>query len=354
MKINFLLAVLFLSIIAYASAEFITGYIGATQLNGEGCLCHSLNPEPSVNVWIEGPGTVAQGETVQYRVFIEGGPSSFGGFNAASRFNDLSIADSSVVEIDGELTHSSPQPFVIALPVSWLFNYTAVSQGWDTLYSAGNSVDGNNTPTNDQWNFGEKFPVFVTPPVPVVLVSFNAVSENSGILLNWITATELNNKGFEIQRCVDDNDFYTIGFVKGNGTTTSPNSFSFFDSPENSGRYYYRLKQVDFDGTSSYSNIISVSFNPNTFILSQNYPNPFNPATVISFSIPEEGYLNLNIYNIQGELVDVLSDGLISAGNHSVKWNASSFTSGVYFYKLNFESKSGLKLSEVKKMVFAK
>ncbi len=355
MKINILLALLFLSIIAYASADFLTGYIGATQLNGEGCLCHSLTPDPLVNVWIEGPDTIAQGETVQYNIFMEGGPAVFGGFNAASRFNSLSPVDSTVHEIDGELTHAYPQPFLNAQPVSWLFNYTAVSQGWDTLYSVGNSVNGDSIPTDDdQWNFGEKFPVFVTPPVPVELVSFNAVSENSGILLSWKTATELNNNGFEVQRSVNDNDFYTIGFVKGNGTTTSPNSYSFFDSPGNSGRYFYRLKQVDFDGTFSYSEIVSADLNLNTFTLSQNYPNPFNPETVISFNIPEEGYLELKIYNIQGEQIDILSDGFVSSGSHSINWNASIITSGVYFYKLDFESKSGLKLSEVKKMVLAK
>jgi len=354
MKVNILLAVLFLSIIAYASAEFFTGIVGATQLNGEGCLCHSLTPNPLVNVWIEGPDTVAQGETIQYRVFMEGGPSAFGGFNAASRFNDLSPADSSVHEIDGELTHSYPQPFAISLPVSWLFNYTAISQGWDTLYSAGNSVNGDNTPNDDQWNFGDKFPVFVSPPVPVELVSFSADPGNKGIHLSWTTASELNNNGFEVKRSVNEKDFYTIGFIKGCGTTTALNSYSFFDSPGNSGTYYYRLKQVDFNGTSTYSGIVSVSFNPNTFILTQNYPNPFNPETVISFSIPEEGYLNLKIYNIRGELIDILSDGSISSGSHSIVWNASSFSSGVYFYKLGFENEAGLKFSEAKKMLLAK
>jgi hypothetical protein len=355
MKINILFAGLFLSIIAYASADFFTGISGATQLNGEGCLCHSLTSSSSVIVWIEGPDSVALGETVQYRIFMVGGPSAFGGFNVAARFNNLSPADSSVHELDGELTHNYPQPFPIAQPVSWPFNYTAVSQGWDTLYSVGNSVNGDSIPTeDDQWNFGEKFPVFVTPSVPVELVSFNAVSENQGILLNWVTATELNNKEFEIQRSLNGKDFFTLGFVKGNGTTTSPKSYSFLDSPGNSGEYFYRLKQLDFDGTSSYSEIVTADFILNSFGLSQNYPNPFNPETVISFSIPDEGYLNLKIYNILGEQVDILSDGLVSSGSYSIKWNASSFTSGVYFYKLDFESNLGLKISEVKKIVFAK
>ncbi len=124
------------------------------------------------------------------------------------------------------------------------------------------------------------------------------------------------------------------------------------------------MKQLDFDGSFSYSDVAPVEFNPSSFHLSQNYPNPFNPSTIISFTIPEEGFLSLKIYNTLGELVEILADGIISSGNHKIEWNTSSFFSGVstkgeyasglYFYKLEFESNSGLKLSEVKKMVLTK
>jgi hypothetical protein len=354
-KINLIIALIFLSVIIYASANFFTGMVGSTQLNGEGCACHSLEPSESVNVWLEGPDSVAQGETVQYKLLLAGGPAVRGGFNAASRFNFLTPLDSSVLEIDDELTHSSPKIFsTITDTVSWLFNYTALTTGWDTIYSVSNSTNGNEMPTGDEWNFGEKFPVFVTPPIPVELNSFSAYSDNEKVNLSWSTASEINNHGFEIERSNDKNNFYTVGFVKGNGTTTTENYYSFSDSPDKKGIFYYRLKQVDYNGHYEYSDLVSVDFVLNSFVLSQNYPNPFNPLTLISFSLPVDGYFNLNIYNIQGELIDVISDGNLSSGNHSIEWNAKSFPSGIYFYQMKFESNAGLKFSETRKMVLTK
>jgi hypothetical protein len=362
MKINILLTFIFLSIVVYASVNFSTGIVGTTLLNGEGCVCHALNPSSSVNVWIEGPDTVSQGETVQYLLYLLGGPAMFGGFNVAARFGDLSPANSEVIEIDEELTHAFPHPFPIAQPVIWQFNYTAVVQGWDTLYSVGNSVDGNGIPSNDEWNFGANFPVFVGPPVPVELVSFSAAVQESQVLLSWITATELNNLGFEIEKQeasieygeLSNNQWIKIGFVEGKGTTTETNYYSFNDADLSPGKYHYRLKQIDFDGTFAYSDIVTVEVQPNSFLLSQNYPNPFNPKTIISFNLPDEGFLSLKIYNIQGELVETLSEEYRQAGLNNIEWNASGFTSGVYFYSMNFESPSGQKFSEVKKMVLAK
>lgn len=358
MKINILLCIIFLSIVTYASINFGTGFVGATLLNGEGCVCHSLTPSPNVSVWINGPDSVAQGETVQYVLGVDGGPGWYAGFNAAARFGNLSPVNSSVIKIDNELTHAFPNPFPIAQPVYWAFNYTAVTQGWDTLYTVGNSVDGNGIPTNDQWNFGSNFPVFVTPPIPVELVSFNAVSNGNEILLSWVTASELNNMGFDVERGqkskVKSQNWEKIGFVEGKGTTTETNNYSFKDFNLSTGKYNYRLKQIDFDGSFAYSDVVSLEVFPNTFLLSQNYPNPFNPRTIISFNLPDEGFLSLKIYNINGELVENLFEGYKTAGAYNSEWNATGFTSGVYFYSMNFESSSGLKISDTKKMVLAK
>src|SRR5690606_1645450 len=125
MRINILLALIFFSVVIYGSVDFITGFVGGTELNGEGCVCHALTPSPNVNVWVEGPDTVAKGETVEYRVYLSGGPAVNGGFNTAARFNDISPADTSVIEIDNELTHNSPKHFAaVTDTISWLFNYT--------------------------------------------------------------------------------------------------------------------------------------------------------------------------------------------------------------------------------------
>jgi hypothetical protein len=366
MKLNLFLFITFLSILGYASVKFMTGIAGVTKLNGEGCVCHTSDPNQSVNVWVEGPDSLAKGETAQYTIYLSGGPAISGGFNAASRFGDLSPADTSVNKIDDELTHFSPLPFQSADDtISWIFNYTAVSEGLDTIYSVANSVNGNGKPTGDEWNFGNNFPVFISSQIPVELISFSAVSGREGIRLEWQTATESNNKGFEIERHVMSNEhgvvsnenskWDVIEYVIGNGTTTEYKSYSFTDFKTSAGKYRYRLKQIDFDGMFEYSGVVEAEiFSPSEFALQQNYPNPFNPETFISFNIPDEGYAELKIHNLNGELVDVLLTETISPGNHSKKWDASSFSSGVYFYTLVFENQSGLNFKKTKKMILAK
>lgn len=170
--------------------------------------------------------------------------------------------------------------------------------------------------------------------VPVELVSFEASANGTSVTLNWETATETNNKGFEIQKSIGS-EFQTIGYVQGNGTTTQSSCYSYTDSKLNSGTYTYRLKQVDFDGTINYSNAVEVNvLAAADFALDQNYPNPFNPTTNINFSIAETGNVTLAVYNTIGQEVATLVNGVMAAGQHEVTLNAQSLPSGAYFYKL--------------------
>jgi len=132
--------------------------------------------------------------------------------------------------------------------------------------------------------------------IPVELLSFTAsVSENS-VTLNWTTATELNNSGFDILRQTQNDQLDKIGFVAGFGTTTEMQSYSFVDENLPSGQYAYRLKQVDFDGTFELSDVVTVDVtNPVKYNLSQNYPNPFNPSTKITYTIPELSFITLKV-----------------------------------------------------------
>ena len=118
--------------------------------------------------------------------------------------------------------------------------------------------------------------------VPVELISLTALANGKEVTLNWSTATELNNQGFEVQRKFGSNDFLTVGSVKGHGTTTSPNQYSFIDKLVDPGKYFYRLKQMDFGGKYEYSQTVEVDVRLlDKFALEQNYPNPFNPTTTI-------------------------------------------------------------------------
>ncbi len=171
--------------------------------------------------------------------------------------------------------------------------------------------------------------------VPVELTSFRAAASGMEVTLNWTTATELNNQLFEIQRKIGSNDFVTISQLKGHGTTTNPNQYSYVDKLINGGKYYYRLKQTDFDGRFEYSNEINVEVSvPYKFTLEQNYPNPFNPATAIKYSIPEQSYVTLKVYDILGREVATLVNGQKSAGSYEINFNAEKLASGVYFYKV--------------------
>ncbi len=174
--------------------------------------------------------------------------------------------------------------------------------------------------------------------VPVELSSFTASASGNFVKLDWTTATETNNQGFEIQK-KSGNDFYTIGFVAGSGTTTEPKNYSYQDKNLENGIYVYRLKQFDFDGTSSLSEeiIVEVS-NPSNFVLNQNYPNPFNPSTNIKFSLPNSGYTNLSIYNMVGEKVSELVNQVLPEGEYNLRFDGANLPSGIYIAKLSSES----------------
>jgi len=188
--------------------------------------------------------------------------------------------------------------------------------------------------------------------LPVELSSFTGFVENKNIVLNWITSSELNNSGFEIERKTCNTDFEKVGFVQGNGTTSEIHNYSLKDENLNTGIYRYYLKQCDFNGTYEYSEIIEfeiISVIEN-YQLFQNYPNPFNPTTKIKFNIPEEGKVKLAVFNILGEQVAELINDKIQKGNHEIAFNGENLTSGIYVYRLDIENQ----FSDVRKMILMK
>ncbi len=179
-------------------------------------------------------------------------------------------------------------------------------------------------------------------PLPVELVSFNADITENGVSLNWITATETNNRGFEIQRSKTSDQageegagWSSIGFVDGNGTTTQKNTYMYKDIEINPGKYSYRLKQIDFDGSYEYSQEIEVEVAaPAKFALEQNYPNPFNPVTTINYQLPQSGFVTLKVYDVLGNEAASLVNEQKNPGKYSVDFDASKLASGVYIYQL--------------------
>jgi hypothetical protein len=185
-------------------------------------------------------------------------------------------------------------------------------------------------------NFQPCFALFTKRELPVELITFTANANQGRVILNWSTATETNNRIFEIERrAVDDGQFITIGFIEGHGTTTEPKDYTYMDVNVVPGQYYYRLKQIDFDGSFEYSNILDVYISPSDFELSQNYPNPFNPSTTIKFALPEKASVTITVFNMLGEKVTDLFAGEKEAGYHQISFNAANLPSGVYVYRLN-------------------
>jgi hypothetical protein len=186
------------------------------------------------------------------------------------------------------------------------------------------------------WTLGD-----VNNPIPVELTSFSASTDEKFVALNWVTASEINNYGWDIERRIknDENNFsdwIKAGFVKGSGNTIESVSYTFSDKNITSGVFQYRLKQIDFDGTFTYSNIAEVEINgPTEFALFQNYPNPFNPETVIRFEVPVTAFVNLTVYNAIGEKVATLINQQMERGVYLWNFNAGDYPSGIYIYRLN-------------------
>jgi hypothetical protein len=202
--------------------------------------------------------------------------------------------------------------------------------------------------STQDWIIGEWF--CYEPNVPVELTSFTANSKARDVILNWSTATELNNQGFEIERKQINNDWLKIGFISGNGTTVEEQRYVYSDKNLHEGKYYYRLKQLDYDGNFEYSNVIETElYASNSYSLEQNYPNPFNPITKIRFVLQNKSNVKLTVLNLIGEELEVLLDGEKGVGIHQVEFNASQLISGVYFYRIQAGD-----FVETKKMILLK
>ena len=194
-------------------------------------------------------------------------------------------------------------------------------------------------------------------PLPVELTSFTVLAIDDQIQLKWKTATEINSYGFEVERLQNSKiaglqNWEKIGFVEGHGNSNSEKKYDFIDKNVLSGnKYSYRLKEINTDGSFKYSKVVEVNFSvPSEFNLSQNYPNPFNPVTNIKFEFDKNTKARLTVYDVLGNKVADLFNGRVERGRrYKVKFDGSSLSSGVYYYKLTGNNKT-----EIKKMILLK
>jgi hypothetical protein len=193
---------------------------------------------------------------------------------------------------------------------------------------------------------------------PVELSSFTAELNGTEVKLNWSTATEVNNYGFDLERQVGNrqlalSSWVNVGFVAGHGNSNSTKQYSFIDkNPTGGKKFSYRLKQVDIDGEFEYSPVVEIDIFPDQFLLSQNYPNPFNPSTRIKYQLPSNSYVKIKVYDMLGNELLTLINQEVEAGIYEIEFEMNGFASGTYFYSLQAHIRGGSEsFTSTKKMI---
>jgi Secretion system C-terminal sorting domain len=242
------------------------------------------------------------------------------------------------------------QQTITPYPIDCSFGQMISGVGWNWSPVYASPPNPTETPTEVENSGVAYYQTIVTDDIlPVELMSFTYQVVNNDVNLNWVTATETNNQGFEIQRKTGE-EYSTIGFVNGYGTTTENHNYSYSDKNLQPGIYTYRLKQIDLDGTFKYYDPISAEISaPVSFNVAQNYPNPFNPSTRISFTISQNSFTTLKVYDVLGNEVASLLEKDLAPGSYDINFNATELTSGIYYYTL----RSGNSV-ETKKMMLLK
>lgn len=280
----------------------------------------------------------AAGETEGISRYYNVTPSTNTGLNATATYYYHEAELNGIEEADLSLFKSTDDG------TSWTSMGGTVSAENNTISLSG--IDG-----FSKWTLGS-----VNNPLPIELSSFSAKATKNLVTLSWETKTEIDNFGFEVQRSVvsvqRSDEFVKIGFVEGYGNSNSPKSYTFKDNNTPSGKVLFRLKQIDNDGTFSYSDAIEVEVAlPTQFKLEQNYPNPFNPTTKIEYQLPVNSHVKLELYSMTGEKVSTLVNNELEAGYYTLNLNANELklASGVYLYRLATNA-----YTSIKKMVLLK
>jgi hypothetical protein len=173
-------------------------------------------------------------------------------------------------------------------------------------------------------------------PLPVELAGLRAVANGDRVLLTWETASEWNNAYFQVEAAASEREFVPLGTVEGTGTTSAPQTYRYLTSDLAPDTYRFRLKQVDVDGSFTFSDIVSVDLQtPDRLALWGNAPNPFHDVTSIQYEIPRDVHVTLRVYDVLGRRVATFVDHYQSAGRYEVTVDGASLASGTYFYRLS-------------------
>ncbi len=223
----------------------------------------------------------------------------------------------------------------------------------------GGFINGSNLESDIPFNTFSEFAIGSSSgsdPLPVELSSFTSSIKGRDVNLKWRTETEINSYNFEVERKSYGAEWKKIGSVEASGNSNSSIDYSFVDRGLESGTFSYRLKLVDADGQFEYSNSVEAEISiPIEYTLDQNYPNPFNPSTTIKYSIPAQSQITLTIFNVIGQKVADMVEGIRDMGYHEVKFDAAKLTSGIYFYVMTAKSlEDNRTFTQTRKMLLLK
>jgi hypothetical protein len=318
---------------------FLAFSSGRTGSTSTGCTCHG-SQDATVSVIVSGPTSLAPSATGNYTITVTKAGTSFAGVDiAVTGGATLSTTDAKLQLSNSEITHNQS----LTPGTAYNFKVTAPASGASFAINAVGVASPSSSGSSGTYNFGTSINV----ALPIQLASFTgALFADGAVQLQWKTVSEISNYGFYVQRsAASEGPFADLSgaFIAGNGTTSEPKAYSYTDASAGSGSsWYYRLRQVNLDGSQSLTDPIRVTGTtsvgtqrePLTFALAQNYPNPFNPTTVISYSLPAAGRVGLKVYDVSGKEVATLVSELQEAGLHHVDFSAAGLASGVYLYRL--------------------
>ncbi|MEZ4988433.1 MAG: T9SS type A sorting domain-containing protein [Saprospiraceae bacterium] len=211
------------------------------------------------------------------------------------------------------------------------FKLTGNRYGWLRLQKG----SGNNWIAVD-WAYESAANTTITPAssLPVELISFSATPKATSVQLGWTTASEADNAGFEVQRSLDGKNFEVLDFIAGAGNTTSVKDYYYDDKALREGQtYYYRLKQIDYDGQFELSSVVTAVIEANKPQTSEFYPNPTSGHTKIDYTATQNETLAVSIYDVNGREL-FATERAVVRGINTLDFDLSALPAGSYFVKL--------------------